>query len=77
MKSTRSWGSTAAALVVSKNGCCFKERGEQVEESPLTLVEILSRDHGATPLGSRRMVMRRRWLQWGAVSEASAFAVSP
>jgi hypothetical protein len=29
----------------------FKERGEQVEESPLTLVEILSRDHGATPFG--------------------------
>src|ERR1700694_3152755 len=32
----------------------FKERGEQVEESPLTLVEILSRDHGATPFGSRQ-----------------------
>jgi len=30
----------------------FKERGEQVEESPLTLVEMLSRNHGATPWGS-------------------------
>ena len=32
----------------------FKERGQQLEELPLTLVEILSRDHGATPLGSRQ-----------------------
>jgi hypothetical protein len=30
----------------------FKERGQQVEESPLTLVEMLSRNHGATPWGS-------------------------
>jgi hypothetical protein len=29
----------------------FKERGEQVEESPLTLVEILSRNHGGGPDG--------------------------
>ena len=62
MRSSRSRGYTAAALVVSTNGLLFKECGEQVEELPLTLVEMLSRDHGATPLG-RSCPLFREWLR--------------
>jgi hypothetical protein len=36
-----------------QEGLILNEHSEQVEELPLTLVEMLSRDHGATPLGSR------------------------
>jgi hypothetical protein len=47
----------------------FEKRGEQVEESPLTLVEMLSRDHGATPLESPscppvRGVLLRTLFEW-------------
>jgi hypothetical protein len=36
-----------------QDGLLFNERSEQVEELPLTVVDMLSRDHGATPVGSR------------------------
>ena len=54
MRSNRSWGVHRGGIGRVQERLLFKERGEQVEESPLTLVEILSRDHGATPLGSRQ-----------------------
>jgi hypothetical protein len=37
----------------------FNERGEQVEESPLALVEILSPNHGATPWVASAVRLRR------------------
>ena len=52
MTSLRSRRYTTAALVRVHERLLFKECGEQVEELPLTLVEMLSSDHGATPLGS-------------------------
>jgi hypothetical protein len=51
MRSTRSWGVDRGGTGRVQDRLMFNERGEQVEESPLTLVEILSPNHGATPWG--------------------------
>ena len=54
MRSTRSRGPPRRHWSCPRTAVVQKERSKQLEELPLTLVEILSRDHGATPLGSRQ-----------------------